>query len=401
MPKVLSMGLAVSGEATVKGQSACLMEYCRGGLENDEVSTVYSTSFSAGDAGRGLHHATKPKVLTLVNGEEDVVATGHGQVKIEAGPRCWYKSQLGSQEGLDGRTWKPEEIQAIQISCITLHCLNPYALSKDYCYRHYVMGQFDPLEEVLTDYAYGFPKRFHEVWNADTQLDEGQACEDSIAFLRECHEFMAKLKNAFPNPGRHHPDGYAADFGKAVLGGVADFIADHPKLNRRIKETLEFTDTHYMRIANAIMRACQQLEAMAPCSTQQAGNRVAWNVWESAHALHNVFRLWEFQLGHAGAMYENPDDAPSVPELSPEFWLQRAMLVCLKWKGGTSISTAALREALKYDMKRKRVQDPSKAILRAADGLVEAGLVEHAGRAERGACQCRGLFARCCRSWRR
>ena len=87
MPQVLSMGLAVSGEATVKGQSACLIEHGRGGLENDEVSKVYSTSFSAGDAGRGLHHATKPKILTLVNGEADVVATGHGQVKIEAGSR--------------------------------------------------------------------------------------------------------------------------------------------------------------------------------------------------------------------------------------------------------------------------------------------------------------------------
>lgn len=237
------------------------------------------------------------------------------------------------------------------------------------------MGQFDPLEEVLTDYAYGFPKRFHEVWNSVTQVDEGQACEDSIEFLQSCHEFMAV--KAYPNPGQHHPDGYASDFGKAVLAGVEDFIQDNPTLNRRIKEALAFTDTHYMRIANAVMRACQQLEAMAPFSSQQAGNRMAWNVWESAHALHNIFRLWEFQFGHAGAMFEHPDDAPAGPQLSQDSWLQRAMLACPKWKGGASISSAVLREALKHDMKRKQIQQPSKALLRAADGLVEAGLVQH------------------------
>ena len=232
MPALLSTGAAVSGEGTVKGHQGCLFEHGRGGLENDEVSKVYATSFSSGEAGRGLHLATKPKLPTLVNGEDDVVTTGHGQVPLRA-----------------------------------------------YVFRHVVYGQYKPMEEVLTDYAFGFPKRFHEVWCGVVQNDPTQQCEHSIAFLKDGHDFMARY--ALPHPAEHYPDGFAADFERGVLDGIKDFLEDHPNLSDNYRQVLEFADTHLARLANAVMRACQHCETVSGVDwggVGVPGERVAWNV---------------------------------------------------------------------------------------------------------------------------
>jgi hypothetical protein len=275
--------------------------------------------FSSGDAGRGLHLAAKPKILTLVNGEDDVVSTGNGQIPL-----------------------------------------------RHYAFRHFVMGQFKPVEEVLTDFAYGFPKRFHEVWCAAVQTDPTQQCTESIQFLKDGHDFMAQ--HAYPNQAEHYPDGFAADFNNGVANGIKDYLSENPDLSENYRQVLEYADTHLARMSNAVMRACQHCETLAGVAFSESdhpGQRVAWNVWEAAHALWNLFRLWEYQLNfaHSGQPWEEPGSRP-----------RGGMLTCRRWKDCVA-TTRALRETLKYDLKKLGFETLTAAVVAAADELVKMGIL--------------------------
>ena len=71
-----------------------------------------------------------------------------------------------------------------------------------------------------------------------------QECKDSVNFLKDGHEFMAK--SALPTAAEHYPDGYAVDFRDGMMDGIKEYLDDHPSLSDNYKVVLEFADTHFV-----------------------------------------------------------------------------------------------------------------------------------------------------------
>ena len=164
-------------DATVKGIKKSLETVCRAGYDCDEISMCYPTSLSSGDAGKGLHHANKTMILAWVNGEENTTGTGNGTTNLDS-----------------------------------------------YAFRHYVLGQWEAVEQILAtrkdESTYGFPKRFHLVWTTDLDSDQRQDCEASVAFLHELHQYLGQA--AFPVQQQRYPDGFAKSMYRAVLQATKD-----------------------------------------------------------------------------------------------------------------------------------------------------------------------------------
>ena len=68
-----------------------------------------------------------------------------------------------------------------------------------YAFRHYVLGQWEAVEQILAtrkdESTYGFPKKFHLVSTTDLDSDQRQDCA-SVAFLHELHQYLGQA--AFP-----------------------------------------------------------------------------------------------------------------------------------------------------------------------------------------------------------
>ena len=328
MPEDLKEGNTTCNDGTVKGLKTAMQTYGRGGYDTDEVSLCYATSLSSGESGKGLHHANKASILPYVNGERIATLTGIGAVHLTK-----------------------------------------------YAFRHYVMGQVEAVESVLStskgDTSFGFPKRFHEVWASDVDVEFEQQCEPSIAFLKGLHQWLAL--NTLPKEAEHYPDGFATDMLRAMLRACSDYLTANPGLNKLMVEKLLYADSDLHRLANAQMRLCQHCEDLAPYEkSTPPSNRVTWSCWELAHAAHNWRRQLAFHFGHYGPAAV---ESPNVPSdaLSADQQLQRLILRNRRCTG--SVTTSAMREALKRTLKGS-YKNLSKAVVEAVNDLAAAGVVE-------------------------
>jgi hypothetical protein len=326
MPPAIRDGVMLCSDGTPKGHRSAIESYHRSGIDTSEACSAYATTASANDGGRGLHLANKNILLKYVNGEHDATMTGHGNLQLT-----------------------------------------------DYCFRHYVLGQIPIIMEILEPGDVGYPKRFHQEFANEADLDPDQACDASEAFLIGNHEWAAV--HCLPVASDHHPDGFASAMLGAALRAIRDFVAAHPNLNSAIKEKLCYADSDLQRLSNAVMRLCQYEESLAAsCHDPQPSSRKAWNCWEQIYALHNWKRQLSIYTSHCGPVFSG--SSGSTGPLSDSMWLQREILVNPRFSG--DITSKDVRISLKGAMK-KRKMEPSRSAVVAMDALIASAVVEDVG----------------------
>ena len=205
-------GTATCVDGTLKGHRNSLLNLNRSGIETDEITNAYQCS--SGDA-RGMHHASREKVLGYVNGERDSVLTADGIVTLEG-----------------------------------------------YSFAHRVWGQIEPMTKVLMPRGVagtlGFPKRFALSFHQRCDTEPDQQCAASKKFLLDFHDWLGL--RATPTKREPHFDNFALTMHfKTLQGGQhGNGLSTIGTLSRHLLTPARSTDV-------TVDRSWQVLAAVNSC----------------------------------------------------------------------------------------------------------------------------------------
>ena len=122
-----------------------------------------------------------------------------------------------------------------------------------YNFLHYVMGQVEGVEQAVKPTIGGFQKRFHMLFPPSSPFcDPDQPCLFSKALLRDTMSWMGE--HALPVKQRPHCDPFALSIFRAALGGVQDFLDEHPALEVYFRMKVQYADTDILKVANVMRR---------------------------------------------------------------------------------------------------------------------------------------------------
>ena len=263
-PPEIRDGTATSGDGTIRGHRASIMETHRSGTLTDEVTTVYDCGPYSEQA-KGVHWLSRQKMQTYVNSERDCTVTGQGSFHLE-----------------------------------------------NYAFIHQVLGQHEPIEFILRPTPTGFTKRFHQTWNTTVVPVPDQRCDSSKRLLADYHQWMCR--HALPFSRIHFFDNFALSLFRAATQAVDDFLSGDQEVDVYFAQKLRFADTDVLRFTNVMMRACMML---TDTSGQAAGQvlaphlRRAWSIYELCYALH----IWKRQLALHHGFYISDAARAQAPSL--------------------------------------------------------------------------------------